>query len=318
LQEITEDEGVKYSFVIPCYNSEKTIGGVVREIQEKMKAMNESSFEIILVNDFSRDRTEDVIFKLAEQSNIRAISFAKNAGQDAACLAGYRASCGDYVISLDDDGQTPADEVDRLINKLNEGYDVVIAHYPNKQHSGFRNWGSGVNDKMEINLLGKPKNLYVGSYFIARRFIIDQITRYQNPYPYIRGLLLTSTSRICNVDVDHRSRTVGQSQYTLSKLLKLWLNGFTSFSIKPLRISTFIGLIIALFGFIFMIYAIVHKLLHPEINAGWASLMAMLTMLGGVILFVLGMIGEYIGRVYISMNQLPQYVIRDSKNLSNK
>jgi glycosyltransferase involved in cell wall biosynthesis len=309
---------VKYSFVIPCYNSEKTIGGVVREIQEKMKAMNESSFEIILVNDFSRDRTEDVIFKLAEQSNIRAISFAKNAGQDAACLAGYRASCGDYVISLDDDGQTPADEVDRLINKLNEGYDVVIAHYPNKQHSGFRNWGSGVNDKMEIDLLGKPKNLYVGSYFIARRFIIDQITRYQNPYPYIRGLLLSSTSRICNVDVDHRSRTVGQSQYTLSKLLKLWLNGFTSFSVKPLRISTFIGLIVALFGFIFMIYAIVHKLLHPEINAGWASLMAMMTMLGGVILFVLGMIGEYIGRVYISMNQLPQYVIRDSRNLSDK
>jgi glycosyltransferase involved in cell wall biosynthesis len=318
LQEITEDEGVKYSFVIPCYNSENTIGEVVREIQEKMKAMNETSFEVILVNDFSKDHTEDVIFKLAEQSNIRAISFAKNAGQDAACLAGYRASCGDYVISLDDDGQTPADEVDRLINKLNEGYDVVIAHYPNKQHSGFRNWGSGVNDKMEINLLGKPKNLYVGSYFIARRFIIDQITRYQNPYPYIRGLLLTSTSRICNVDVDHRSRTVGQSQYTFSKLLKLWLNGFTSFSIKPLRISTFIGLIIALFGFIFMIYAIIHKLLHPEINAGWASLMAMLTMLGGVILFVLGMIGEYIGRVYISMNQLPQYVIRDSKNLSNK
>ena len=309
---------MKYSFVIPCYNSENTIGEVVREIQGKMKAMNETSFEVILVNDFSKDHTEDVIFKLAEQSNIRAISFAKNAGQDAACLAGYRASCGDYVISLDDDGQTPADEVDRLINKLNEGYDVVIAHYPNKQHSGFRNWGSGVNDKMEINLLGKPKNLYVGSYFIARRFIIDQITRYQNPYPYIRGLLLTSTSRICNVDVDHRSRTVGQSQYTLSKLLKLWLNGFTSFSIKPLRISTFIGLIIALFGFIFMIYAIVHKLLHPEINAGWASLMAMLTMLGGVILFVLGMIGEYIGRVYISMNQLPQYVIRDSKNLSSK
>lgn len=309
---------MKYSFVIPCYNSANSIKDVVQEIQDKMQEMQETSYEIILVNDCSRDNTEQVIFKLAEQSNIRAITFARNAGQDSACLAGYRASCGDYVISLDDDGQTPANEVDKLISKLEEGYDVVIAHYPNKHHSGFRNWGSRMNDYMECSLLGKPKDLYIGSYFIARRFVIDTITKYRNPYPYIRGLLLTSTSRIANVDVHHRSRKIGSSQYTISKLLKLWMNGFTNFSVKPLRISTMIGFGFALLGFIFAIYAVVRKLTHPEINAGWASLMAMMSVLGGVILIVNGITGEYIGRMYISINDTPQYVIRGSKNLEQK
>lgn len=309
---------MKYSFVIPCYNSANSIEDVVKEIQDKMVEMRETSYEIILVNDCSRDNTEQVIFRLAEQSNIRAMSFARNAGQDSACLAGYRASQGDFIISLDDDGQTPANEVDKLIDKLNEGYDVVIAHYPNKHHSGFRNWGSRVNDYMERSLLGKPKDLYIGSYFIARRFVINTITNYQNPYPYIRGLLLTSTSRIANVDVHHRNRKVGTSQYTISKLLKLWMNGFTNFSVKPLRISTMIGFGFALFGFIFAIYAVVRKLTHPEINAGWASLMAMMSVLGGVILIVNGITGEYIGRMYISMNNVPQYVIRESKNMGHK
>ena len=172
---------MKYSFVIPCYNSSQSISLVVKEIQDKMLEMQETEYEIILVNDHSKDNTKEVIFSLADQPNIRAISLAKNSGQDAACLCGYKASKGDYVISLDDDGQNPANEVDKLINKLNEGYDVVIAHYPNKQHESWRNIGSKVNDIMEIEMLGKPKELYVGSYFIAKRFIIDQITQYTNP-----------------------------------------------------------------------------------------------------------------------------------------
>ncbi len=309
---------MKYSFVIPCYNSEKTIGGVVDEIREEMHTLNEEDYEILLVNDYSRDHTRDVIFSLAENDpRVKAISMAKNSGQDAACLAGYRCSTGDYVVSLDDDGQHPVNELDRMINKLQEGYDVVIAHYPSKKHSVFRNWGSRVNDLMEVELLGKPKELYIGSFFIARRFIIDKITEYPNPYPYIRGLLLSSTANIANVDVDHRERAAGKSQYTFKKLVKLWMNGFTSFSVKPLRIATFIGLVIALIGFIFAVYAVVIKLLHPETAAGWASLMAVMTMIGGAILCTLGIIGEYIGRIYISINRVPQYVVRETKNIKD-
>ncbi len=307
---------MKYSFVIPCYNSEKTIGGVVDEIREEMHTLNEVDYEILLVNDYSRDHTRDVIFSLAENDpRVKAISMAKNSGQDAACLAGYRYSTGDYVVSLDDDGQHPVNELDRMINKLQEGYDVVIAHYPSKKHSVFRNWGSRVNDLMEVELLGKPKELYIGSFFIARRFIIDKVTEYPNPYPYIRGLLLSSTANIANVDVDHRERAAGKSQYTFKKLVKLWMNGFTSFSVKPLRIATFIGLMIALIGFIFAVYAVVIKLLHPETAAGWASLMAVMTMIGGAILCTLGIIGEYIGRIYISINRVPQYVVKETKNI---
>ena len=309
---------MKYSFVIPCYNSSQSISLVVKEIQDKMLEMQETEYEIILVNDHSKDNTKEVIFSLADQPNIRAISLAKNSGQDAACLCGYKASKGDYIISLDDDGQNPANEVDKLINKLNEGYDVVIAHYPNKQHESWRNIGSKVNDIMEIEMLGKPKELYVGSYFIAKRFIIDQITQYTNPYPYIRGLLLSATDNIANVDVHHRSREFGTSQYTLKKLLGLWINGFTSFSVKPLRISTVIGGIIALLGFVMTLYAVIHKLLHPEISAGWASLMSVTTMIGGMILLMLGMIGEYVGRIYISINHTPQYVIQEKKNFDQK
>ena len=309
---------MKYSFVIPCYNSSQSISLVVKEIQDKMLEMQETEYEIILVNDHSKDNTKEVIFSLADQPNIRAISLAKNSGQDAACLCGYKASKGDYVISLDDDGQNPANEVDKLINKLNEGYDVVIAHYPNKQHESWRNIGSKVNDIMEIEMLGKPKELYVGSYFIAKRFIIDQITQYTNPYPYIRGLLLSATDNIANVDVHHRSREFGTSQYTLKKLLGLWINGFTSFSVKPLRISTVIGGVIALLGFVMTLYAVIHKLLHPEISAGWASLMSVTTMIGGMILLMLGMIGEYVGRIYISINHTPQYVIQEKKNFDQK
>ncbi|MBR2845397.1 MAG: glycosyltransferase [Solobacterium sp.] len=309
---------MKYSFVIPCYNSSQSISLVVKEIQDKMLEMQETEYEIILVNDHSKDNTKEVIFSLADQPNIRAISLAKNSGQDAACLCGYKASKGDYVISLDDDGQNPANEVDKLINKLNEGYDVVIAHYPNKQHESWRNIGSKINDIMEIEMLGKPKELYVGSYFIAKRFIIDQITQYTNPYPYIRGLLLSATDNIANVDVHHRSREFGTSQYTLKKLLGLWINGFTSFSVKPLRISTVIGGIIALLGFVMTLYAVIHKLLHPEISAGWASLMSVTTMIGGMILLMLGMIGEYVGRIYISINHTPQYVIQEKKNFDQK
>lgn len=305
---------MKYSFVIPCYNSSLSISHVVKEIQDKMLEMQETEYEIILVNDHSKDNTKEVIFGLADQPNIRAISLAKNSGQDAACLCGYKASTGDYVISLDDDGQNPANEVDKLINKLNEGYDVVIAHYPNKKHESWRNIGSKVNDIMEIEMLGKPKELYVGSYFIAKRFIIDQITQYTNPYPYIRGLLLSATDNIANVDVHHRSREFGTSQYTLKKLLGLWVNGFTSFSVKPLRFSTLIGALIAFLGFIMTLYAVIHKLLHPEISAGWASLMSVTTLIGGMILLMLGMIGEYVGRIYISINHTPQYVIQERKN----
>ena len=302
----------KVSFVIPCYNSEKTIQKVVQEIKESNISYEK---EIILVNDCSSDATWDVIAEIAKTNlNIKAINFSKNFGQHSALMAGYRATTGDFVVSLDDDGQTPANETYKLLEKLEKGYDVVYASYANKKHSVFRNIGTGINNLMCRWLIGKPKKLNITSFFVARKYIIDEITKYENPYAYIPGLVLRSTKSISSVPVEHRSREVGQSGYSFRKLIALWINGFTAFSIKPLRLATLFGLIVAGGGFIYFIFTIIRKIIKPNIPMGWTSTISIMLIIGGSILFVLGMIGEYLGRVYLSLNKEPQYVIVEKIN----
>lgn len=305
----------KVSFVIPCYRSEKTLEHVVAEIQDKMKTLEEYEHEIILVNDCSPDGTLAVIRRLCEaDEKIKGISFARNFGQHAALMAGFRQSAGDYVVCLDDDGQTPADEVDKLLAKLEEGYDAVYAKYEHKQHSAFRNMGSKVNELMTRVMLEKPKDLYVSSYFAVRRFVAEDMMRYENSYPYVIGLVLRATKNITNVVVQHREREEGSSGYTFKKLMTLWFNGFTAFSVKPLRIATAAGVLSACVGFLYGIYTIIKRLVNPAVPMGFSALMAALVFFGGMIMIMLGMIGEYIGRIYISMNNSPQYVIRERMN----
>lgn len=305
---------MKISVVIPCYGSEATIEGVVQEVIETIE-QRDDLYEIILVNDCSYDNVWGKIQKLCDgNQNVKGICFAKNFGQHSALMAGYRCSTGDVVISLDDDGQTPANELYKLLDKLDEGYDVVYATYDNKMHSGFRNFGSKINECMCQILLGKPKGLMVTSYFVARRFVIDEICRYQNPYAYVVGLVLRTTNNIGTVAVTHRERSQGNSGYTLIKLLSLWMNGFTAFSVKPLRIATMSGVIFAIIGFFYVIYILFNKFTNPDVPVGWSSTIAAVMIVGGVILCMLGMIGEYLGRLYISINDAPQYVIREQTN----
>ncbi|MCR4587195.1 MAG: glycosyltransferase family 2 protein [Lachnospiraceae bacterium] len=302
---------MKISFCIPCYRSAKTIGSVVEEINTTM-AQLPHTYEIILVNDSSPDDTFEVIRELAKkQDNIIAIDLAKNFGQHSALMAGFHYCTGDVTICLDDDGQTPANEAPKLLAKLEEGYDVVYAKYEHKKHSLFRNFGTAMNEGMTHIMLGKPKELYVSSYFAARAFVVKEMLRYENSFPYVIGLVLRTTKRIANVNVNHRAREVGTSGYTLKKLLGLWFNGFTAFSVKPLRIATFMGCMLAVLGFIYGIYTIIKKFVNPEVPMGFSSTMAAIVFIGGMVMVMLGMIGEYIGRIYISMNNAPQYVIRE-------
>lgn len=306
----------KISFVIPCYRSEKTVSHVVAEIQEKMRELAQYEYDIILVNDCSPDRTIDVIRRLCqENANIKGIDFSRNFGQHSALMAGLRHSDGDYVVCLDDDGQTPADEVDKLIGKLEEGYDAAYAKYEHKQHSSFRNFGSRINEIMTRIMLGKPKELYVSSYFAVKKFVVEDMVRYENSYPYVIGLVLRSTGNIVNVPVNHREREEGTSGYTLKKLISLWFNGFTAFSVKPLRIATAVGALSAAAGFLYGIYTIVKRLINPDVPMGFSSTMAAIVFFGGMIMLMLGLIGEYIGRIYISLNNSPQYVIREKINM---
>lgn len=301
------------SFVVPCYHSAATLPEVVEQIRSTVVADGRYNYQIILVNDNPMDETYRVIQKLcAQDPQVQGICMSRNFGQHAALMAGYSRAKGEIVVSLDDDGQTPACEMFKLIDALNEETDVVYAKYQHKQHSWFRNFGSHVNDWMASWLLDKPKGLYMSSYYAAKRFVIDEMLRYTNPYPYVDGLVLRTTRSIKNVPVQHQARQVGESGYTLSKLFNLWLNGFTAFSVKPLRLATVAGSLLSLAGLLMTVVVIVRKiLLRDAINAGWSSLVCLILIMGGVIMAMTGMLGEYIGRTYISLNAAPQYVVRE-------
>lgn len=302
----------KVSFIIPCYRSEKTLESVITEIRDTMQTLTTYEYDIFLVNDCSPDDTFSVIRKLCKQyDNITGISLAKNFGQHAALMAGLRKSDGDIVVCLDDDGQTPADEVGKLLAGIEEGSDVVYAQYESKKHSAFRNFGSWMNDMMTRVMLGKPKDLHITSYFAVKRFVVESMLAYEKSYPYVIGLVLRATKNITNVSVNHRSREIGASGYTMKKLLGLWFNGFTAFSILPLRIATVAGSTFAGMGFLYGIYTIIKRLVNPAVPMGFSAIMSAIVFFGGMLMLMLGLVGEYVGRIYISINNSPQYVIRE-------
>jgi len=304
---------MQLSFVIPCYRSEATIEGVVAEIRSAVAARPEVSWEVVMVSDHSPDNVYGVIERMcmADPAHLKGLELSTNFGQHAALMAGYARTMGDYVLSLDDDGQSPVDAVYKVLDKLVEGgYDVVYGTYPNKKHNMFRNVGSWLNARMLVWLLGMPPNLRPTSFYIARRFVVDEMLRYVGPFPYIGGLLFRITKNIGEVVVNHRARAGGTSGYSFGKLLSLWMNGFTAFSVKPLRLASYSGMGCALLGFVFGVWAVVNKLvIHPAAPMGYSSMMAALLFIGGMLMLILGLMGEYLGRIYICINRSPQYVV---------
>lgn len=306
----------KLSFVIPCYNSEKTIGKVTDEIIQIVTDINKYDYEIILVNDFSKDNTLSVIRRLCDKNEkIKGLSLAKNFGQPSATLAGCEISSGEIIVYSDDDGQTPLDELYSLLSKLEEGYDVVFADFSVKKSNFFHNIGSRINNKMAEVLLRKPKGLYMGSFWVCESFVVKNAILCNNPFPYLAGIFLSITRNMTSVPTSHRVRLEGKSNYTLKKMISLWLNGFTAFSIMPLRIASLIGLITSLSGFLYIIIIFYHKFKYPTIPTGYSSIMSAILFIGGMIMVMLGLLGEYIGRIYININNTPQYVIKEKFNI---
>lgn len=300
------------SFVIPCYRSANTIRAVADEINRTMPSLIQYDYEVILVNDGSPDNTFEVISALARSDrHYVAIDLAKNFGQHAALMAGLSHCRGDYVVCMDDDGQTPANEVGKLLDRLEKNdCDVAMASYEHKQHSAFRNFGTVLNNRMTEIMLGKPRDLSMTSYFAIKRFIVDEMLNYKNCFPYLDGLILRCTRRIRTVPVEHRARQIGASGYTLGKLFSLWMDGFTAFSVKPLRIASVLGVGTAFAGFIYTIIIIIKHFIDSDIPMGWSSTIALMLVLGGIILLMLGLVGEYIGRIYMCINSAPQFVER--------
>lgn len=305
----------KLSFVIPCYRSELSVAGVVKDIISTVERDGRYDYEIICVNDCSPDGTYAVLKKLAENKKIKVVDLSRNFGQHSATMAGFHYVTGDIIVCLDDDGQNPPGEMFKLIDKLEEGYDLVSAKYTNKKHSWFRRFGSKVSMAMSSALVGKPKDIDLNSYCVLRRYVVDEVIKYENAYPFIHGLMLRVTRNIANVEILHKEREEGRSGYNFKKLLSLWMNGFTAFSEKPLRLASILGVICSALGFIFGIVIIIRKLIYPEILLGYSSMMAVILFLAGIIMLFLGLLGEYIGRIYISINNAPQYVVRETHNL---
>jgi len=305
------------SIIIPVYNSEKTIVEVARQIEGSLGGKLE--YELILVNDGSADSSHKECRKLSESNDfIKFINLSKNFGQHNAVLAGLGFARGELVAVIDDDLQTPPEEIWKLINKIREGHDVVYANYIYKKHGLLRNLGTCINGLMERVLLKKPGGIKTSSYFIIREYIAKEIVKYEGPYPYLAGLILRVTDNIGNVNVKHRERPYGKSNYGFIKLLKLWVNGFTNFSVKPLRIALFSGILIALIGFILSIILIIRKFLAPEIAIGWTSIIVAVFIFSGIQLISVGLLGEYVGRSFLSLNRQPQYVIKEKYNIDNE
>jgi len=306
---------LKTSIIIPVYNGALSIGRLVDELIARISPV--FNIEIVLVNDCSPDNSEEVCIGITKKHPefVSFYSLSMNVGEHNTVMAGLNKAIGDYAVIIDDDFQNPVSEVIKLIDyMINSNYDVVYTYYEEKKHSIFRNLGSQFNDKVANVMLKKPKNLYMSSFKIINRFLIDEVIKYNLPYPYLDGLILRSTSNIGKIKVSHTARQIGKSNYTLRKLISLWMNMFTNFSILPLRISIVLGFIFSFIGFLISIDAIIEKIINPHLPQGYTFIVIIISFYAGIQLIAIGMVGEYLGRLFMAHNKKPQYSIRKSFN----
>lgn len=302
---------MKISVVIPVYQGAKTIGRLVDEL---IRTLTHGKLEIILVNDGSTDNSHEACLEMfrKHRSVVKYIRLAKNFGEHNAVLAGLNSATGDYAVIIDDDFQNPPEEIKVVVDAAKEGnYDVVYSYYDRKYHSLLRNIGSEFNNLVASYLLEKPKGLYLSSFKCLNRFTINEIIKYKGPYPYIDGLILRTTRNIGKALVKHDRRKEGRSGYTFRRLVRLWLNMFVNFSVYPLRVSTIIGLVFFFLGAVMSINAVIEKIVNPSLPIGITSIFVAILMFSGIQLLMLGLIGEYIGKQFLTNNQTPQFVVRE-------
>lgn len=297
------------SIVIPLYNAAATLPALYQELT----ALDiNGGFELVLVNDGSSDESEKIALGLSQTSRIpiTLVSLSRNFGEHNAVLAGLRASRGRFVVTMDDDLQNPPSEVLKLLSTAErERYDVVYAEYERKEHAWWRNAGSWLTNLMADYVVAKPKKLYLSSFRCMTRLVADEVARSRTPYPYIDGLIFQITQSAGVVRVRHVEREQGQSGYTLRKLVRLWMSMLVNFSVLPLRLMTIAGLITSVLGFLAVIEVVFEHLVMKN-PTGWSSLMAAILLLSGTQLLLLGIMGEYVGRIYLGISEKPQSVVR--------
>ncbi len=304
------------SIVIPCYYSEKTIRKVVELVMAEFDKNDGYRCEFVLVNDGSRDGTYAEIQKLAaEYSNVRGVNLMRNFGQHNALMCGLHFAVGDCVLGMDDDMQTHPSQIFRLIHKLEEGYDLVYGVYPERKNSAAKNLTSKINEVTSRVMLERPKGISSSNFWIITRAVQMETVKYDSYNPYIDGIFYRVTHNIGNVQVEHFKRESGVSGYTLRKLINLWLR-YWNYSVIPLRVSFFLGVFSVIAGIIITLLVVVNKIIYPDVAVGWSSTLCVVVLLFGLVLLVLGVIGEYLGKIILILNNTPQYIIRETINMA--
>lgn len=302
------------SVVIPVYNGEGTVARTVADVRAAFAGR--ATLEVVLVDDGSADGSAAACARLAEDGSGRTLflRLARNFGEHNAVMAGLRHSSGEFAVVIDDDLQhDPADAVRLFTAARDGGKDLVYGALTTREHSWWRTAASRLNGWMATVLLGKPPGLYLSSFKCMSRWLVDEVCRYQGPYPYIDGLALRCTANLISIPVSHRPRAEGRSGYTLRKLLRLWLNVFVNFSVLPLRLSAGLGFAMVGLGAVLAVEAVAERLFGPAVPSGWSSLVVIIIVFSGVQLLILGLLGEYLGRLYMASSESPQYAVRERR-----
>ena len=304
-------KNVKISIVIPVYKSENCLDELAKRLTDVLDSLGKT-YEIVLVNDCSPDNSWEKIIELNEiYDRLKGINLRRNFGQDSAVMAGLNYSSGESVIIMDDDLQHDPADIPTLLSGLEKGYDVCYAFFDSKKQSWFKNLGSWFNGKVAEMVIKKPKDIYLSPYKAIKRGVVDEIVKYDGPYPYVDGLLFSVTRNVTQLTVEHHERYAGKGNYNLINSIRVWLKLATNFSVIPLRIATFVGFVSSGIGFFLAIFFIIEHFIYGKGPVGWASLIVVVLFLGGIQLVSMGIIGEYVGRLFLHHNKEPQFVINE-------
>ena len=303
-----------YSVVIPVYNSQDNLVSLTNQLKKTLSSLK-SPYEVILVNDGSQDKSWQIIKKLSAQFPwVKAVDLMKNYGQHNAILCGIRLAKHDIIITMDDDLQHPPSQIPALIKHFNQGFDVVYGTPKQDQHILWRNFASSIIKLALKTTMGIKMANQVSSFRVFRTSLRQSFKDYHAPQVSIDVLLTWATTNFSSVQVKHHSRHLGKSNYNFLKLLNHALNMITGFSTKPLKLATLLGFSFTLFGLGIFIYVIGRYFLLGNHVTGFPFLASIIAIFSGVQLFAIGIIGEYLSRIYLRILNHPSYTIRKTTN----